>query len=57
MAQGEFTKEEADETLAAEMYGGLSKARQAEYFGHLSDIALFIGAAKKVAPEPPVESR
>ena len=47
MAQGEFTKEEAKETITAveEMWKALSKPKQGEYFGHLNDIMLFITAA------------
>lgn len=53
MAQGEFTKEEAKETVVAidEMYKALSKPKQREFFGHLNDILLFIETAKKNAPE------
>ena len=52
MAQGEFTKEEADATKEAveEMFKGLTKSKQGEFFGHLNDIFLFIEAAKRVAP-------
>ena len=52
MAQGEFTKQEAQETqtAVAEMYDGLSKKKQAEFFGHFNDILLFISAAGKHAP-------
>jgi hypothetical protein len=52
MAQGEFTKEEADavtETVC-EMHKALSKPKQRDYIGHLNDILLFVEAAKKVAP-------
>lgn len=53
MAQGEFTKQEAAETLKAidEMFKALSKPKQREYLGHLNDISLFIEAAQRVAPE------
>ena len=52
MAQGEFTKEEAAETVKAfnEVYKALSKAKQAEYLGHANDIFLFLEAAKREAP-------
>jgi hypothetical protein len=52
MAQGEFTKEEAAETIKAvdELFKALPKSKQAEYFGHLNDISLFLEAAKRVAP-------
>lgn len=51
MAQGEFTKEEAKsvEDAVCEMHKALSKAKQAEYLGHLNDILLFIAAAKQHA--------
>ncbi len=53
MAQGEFTKEEAQETMDAfmEVFKALSKAKIAEYFGRLNDIMLFLEAAKKAAPK------
>lgn len=53
MAQGDFTKEEADETVVAidEMYKALSRPKQRLFFGHLNDILLFIETAKKNAPE------
>jgi hypothetical protein len=52
MAQGEFTKEEATETMKAldEVFRALPKAKQAGFFGHLNDISLFLEAAKRVAP-------
>ena len=52
MAQGEFTKEEADETMEAvkEIVQALSKKKQIELFGHFNDIGLFIAAAKQAAP-------
>lgn len=52
MAQGEFTKEEADAMAEAvsEMFKALSKTKQREYIGHLNDIQLFIEAAKREAP-------
>lgn len=55
MAQGEFTKEEADETAKAveEMFTGLTKTKQGDFLGHLNDILLFVSAAKKAAPEEP----
>lgn len=51
MAQGEFTKEEATETLRAvdELFKALPKSKQAEFIGHLNDICLFLEAAKRVA--------
>lgn len=52
MAQGEFTKEEADETAEAvkEVVQALSKRKQIEFLGHINDIYLFIEAAKRAAP-------
>jgi hypothetical protein len=52
MAQGEFTKEEAAETIKAleEVFKALPKAKQAQFFGHLNDISLFLEAAKRAAP-------
>ncbi len=53
MSQGQFTKQEADATEEAvkELFEALSKPKQREFLGHLNDIALFISAAKKAAPE------
>lgn len=53
MTQGQFTKEEAEETRIAveEMWKGLTKRKQTEFFGHLNDIFLFLEAAKRHAPE------
>ena len=53
MAQGEFTKEEADATGEAvdEMFKALPKKKQMDYLGHLNDILLFLGAAKRAAPD------
>lgn len=52
MAQGEFTKEEAAETEKSltELFKALPKSKQAEFFGHLNDISLFLEAAKRAAP-------
>lgn len=52
MAQGEFTKEEADETMEAfkEVAQALSKKKLLDYFGHCNDIGLFLEAAKRAAP-------
>lgn len=51
MAQGEFTKEEAQETIEAvqEVMDGMSK-KKVEYIGHFNDIFLFLEAAKRAAP-------
>jgi hypothetical protein len=53
MAQGKFTKQEADETIKAlnEMFDAIPKTRRMNYIGHLNDISLFIGAAKRAAPD------
>ena len=53
MAQGEFTKEEAQATIEAitEVIEGLSKKKKMEFIGHFNDILLFLGAAKQAAPE------
>lgn len=55
VAQGDFTKQEADATMEAvdEMFSALTKRRTGEFFGHLNDIMLFLEAAKKVAPDVP----
>jgi hypothetical protein len=53
MAQGEFTKEEAQATIEAveEIVQGMSKRKKVDYIGHLNDIYLFLEAAKRAAPE------
>ncbi len=52
MAQGEFTKEEADETMEAvkEVMQVLTKKKQIEFLGHFNDIFIFLEAAKRAAP-------
>ena len=52
MAQGDFTKEEAAETIEAvdELFRALPKAKHSAFFGHLNDILLFLEAAKRAAP-------
>jgi hypothetical protein len=57
MAQGEFTKEEADETKIAveEMFNAIPKRKKLEYLGHFNDIMLFIDVARKNAPNEQVE--
>lgn len=52
MAQGQFTKQEADETLKAvtEMFDALSRSKRFDYIGHLNYIGLFLEAAKQAAP-------
>lgn len=53
MAQGEFTKEEAEATKDAvnELFEAIPKSKRMDFLGHLNDIFLFIEAAKRVAPE------
>jgi hypothetical protein len=53
MAQGEFTKEEAQQTGQAvqEMFEALPKKKQMDYLGHYNDILLFLGAAEEAAPK------
>ena len=52
MAQGEFTKEECDETVKAvdEMFQAIAQRKKGEYLGHLNDVLLFLRAAKAAAP-------
>ncbi|MEN6367646.1 MAG: hypothetical protein ABFC88_12600 [Thermoguttaceae bacterium] len=53
MAQGDFTKQEARQTLEAvdEMFKALPKSKQMNYLGHLNDICLFLGACIKNCPD------
>ena len=53
MAQGEFTKSEAKETVEAftEVFNAIPKKKQMEFIGHANDIYLFLSAAEKSAPE------
>lgn len=53
MAQGEFTKQEADRSADAlkEIMRSLSKRKQGEFLGHFNDIFLFLEAAKRNAPD------
>lgn len=60
MAQGDWTADEAAETEKAvnEMFAALSKPRQREFIGHLNDVLLFLGRAKRelsAAPNPDAE--
>jgi hypothetical protein len=52
MAQGDFTKEEAQATIEAvdEMFNALPKSKKLDYVGHLNDIMLFLEEAKRQAP-------
>jgi hypothetical protein len=51
MAQGDFTKSEAKETLKAlnEMFNAIPKSKRMEFIGHLNDISLFLEAAARAA--------
>lgn len=53
MAQGQFTKQEAERTEEAvnELFEALPKTRRFGYIGHLNDILLFLAAAKQAAPD------
>lgn len=55
MAQGEFTKEEATETIKAvdELFKALPKSKQPQFIGHFNDISLFLEAARDKAPAEP----
>ena len=48
MAQGEFTKEEVDETGIAvvEMFNAVPKIERGEYIDRLSNILLFLAAVR-----------
>jgi len=52
MAQGEFTKEEAEAIKEAfwEVFTALPKLKQGQLLGHANDICLFLDAAKAAAP-------
>lgn len=52
MAQGEFTKEEATETIKAvgELIEAIPKSKRMNFIGHANDIFLFLDAAKRAAP-------
>ncbi len=52
MAQGDFTKQEAEEVEHAvgELFEGIPKSRRGGYIGYLNDIYLFLSAAKAAAP-------
>ena len=53
MAQGEFTKQEARETIKAldEIMNGIPKSKAAQFIGHYNDVFLFLRAAGAAAPE------
>jgi len=52
MAQGQFTKEEAAETVKAvkELAEAIPNSKRIGYIGHLNDIYLFLRAAENCAP-------
>ncbi|HZU97893.1 MAG TPA: hypothetical protein VFF73_14420 [Planctomycetota bacterium] len=52
MSQGEFSKEEADETIKAvqELFEAIAKPKRLNFLGHLNDALLFLEAAKLAAP-------
>lgn len=52
MAQGQFSKEEAEmtETAFKEVFNALPKSKQMSFIGHANDIYLFLAAAKQAAP-------
>lgn len=51
MAQGDFSKKEAAETIKAvdELFKALPKSKQGQFFGHLNDIMLFLESAQRAA--------
>ena len=51
MAQGDFTKEEAEETAKAvtELMEAIPKSKRYNYLGHYNDIMLFLSAAAAAA--------
>ena len=53
MAQGQFTKEEAERTAETvkELFNAIPKNRRLKWIGELNDIFLFIDAAKAEAPD------
>ena len=54
MAQGEFTKQEAQATIEAVddlLKTAIAKKRVPEFIGHFNDIFLFLEAAKRAAPD------
>ncbi len=53
MAQGEYTKEEARETIDAfaEVAEALNKKKQIIFFSQITDIMFFLERVKRAAPE------
>lgn len=52
MAQGQFTKEEAEATREAviEMFEAIAKSRRMAYIVHLNDVLIFLRVAGEAAP-------
>lgn len=52
MAQGEFTKEEAQacDACLKEIMESFPRKKCLDFIGHFNDIFLFLAAAKKIAP-------
>lgn len=59
MAQGEFTKEEAQRIreVVDEMFKGVPKSRQLGFIGHLNDVLLFVSAAEKQMEKTKAKAR
>jgi hypothetical protein len=59
MPPDRFTKQQADETSEAldELFEAIPKPKRNDYLGHLNDIALFIAAAKRAAPDKPLKKQ
>lgn len=59
MAQGDFTKEEAESATKAfsKIFEALSKVKQVRFFGHANDVFLFLNVAKAVAPAEKKEKK
>lgn len=58
MAQGDFTKEEAEATEKAfdELFKDLSKKKKMAFLGHANDIFLFLNTCKKECPSEKEQS-
>ena len=52
MAQGDFTKEEANEIerVFKEVFDALPKRKQIEFIGHANDIYQFLAACQRECP-------
>lgn len=57
MAQGQFTKQEAEETEKSvkEVMDAMPKSKKMDFIGHFNDIFLFLAAAKNAAPDKAVK--